>query len=112
MPASGEGRDEPQLYNFQRKILGNHPLAERDNVAVIVLPREPRCFQIPAKRAADAPHFIGNHRFTVSRSAEHDAALEFAAGHRFRSRTDEQWIVDRSGAERAEIADFVAERGQ
>src|SRR5450755_4090528 len=74
--------------------------------------RQPRRFQIPAKRAADTPHFVGDHCFAVSRSAEHNAALELATGHCFRRGTDEQRIVDRLRTERPEISDFVPERGQ
>src|SRR5258706_532057 len=65
-----------------------------------------------AQRSANAPHFVGDERFAVSRSAKHNAALEFATRHRFRRRADEQRIVDRLRTERAEIADFVPERSQ
>jgi len=84
-------------------------LPERKNVAVVMLSRQLRGFQTPAESAANAVHFVGNDRFAVSRSAKNNSAIAFAAGHSLRCRADEQRVVDRFGAERTEIPDFVPE---
>src|SRR5579862_1797086 len=113
MPSTLERSDEPNFHDIQRQVLGNHSLANREDVAVIVRSAKARRLQAPAKGAADAVHLVGDYRFAVSRSAEHDAAFELAAGHRFRRGADEQRIIDRRfGAERAEIFHFVPERRQ
>ena len=107
MPAAIKRRGQPNLHDFQRQILGNHPLAEGKNIAVVVRSGQACRFEAPAKGAANAVHFVGDHRFAIPRSAEHDAALAFAARHGFRRGADEKRIIHRVGAERAEILDFV-----
>jgi len=112
MPPALERCDEPDLYDFQGEIFRNHSLAERENVAVVVLPPQPGRLQIPTKRAADASHFVGDDRFAISRSAEHNATFTLPSRHRFRRGTDEERIVDWVRAERPKITDFVPERSQ
>src|SRR5258708_18831778 len=49
VPSTLKRRGQPYFYYFQSQILGNHSLAEREHVTVIVFSREASRFQIPAK---------------------------------------------------------------
>jgi hypothetical protein len=77
-----------------------------------MLPRKPRRFFIPAKRAAHAMHFVRHHRFAVARSAEHNPALALAARHRFRRGADKKRVIDGFFIKRAEVFHFVPERAE
>src|SRR5207253_5360162 len=56
-------------------VPGDHPLAERKNIGVIMLPRKPRDFFIPAKRTPDAAHLIRRHGFPIPRAPEDDSTF-------------------------------------
>src|SRR5712691_10024563 len=107
--AAGKRRGQPDRDDFQGQVLGEHAFAERENVAIVVFAGQTRALEAPAKSAANAADFVGDHGFAVARAAENDAAVELAARDSFRRGANEQGIIYRLGAERAEVADFVAE---
>jgi quinol monooxygenase YgiN len=107
MAAAGERSGQPNLHDVQCEAFRNHALAEGEDVAVVVFAGQASGFEIPAEGAADAFDFIGDDGFAVSRAAEDDAAVEFAAGDGFGSGANENGIIHRRVAEGAEIADIV-----
>src|SRR5436190_13056675 len=66
----------------------------------------------PAKRATHTVHFICDHRFTVARAAEDNAAFALAARDCFSCRPNEHRIVHRFFAECAEVFHLVPERSE
>jgi hypothetical protein len=72
-----KGWVKPNAHYLRRKSLGHHRLTKRNHVGVVVLPSEPGRFNIPTEGAANSPDPIGHHRFTVARTARHDAAFGF-----------------------------------
>src|SRR5262245_57072857 len=75
-----------------------------------MLSRQPGGLFTPAKRATHTVHFIRDHRFTVARAAEDNAAVAFAASHCFRSWPNENRIVYRFFAECAEVFHLMPQR--
>jgi hypothetical protein len=112
MPAAVETGLEPDLHNLKRQIFGDQAFADGKDVGVIVFPRKPGRFFIPAKRAAYAMYFVGYHRFAVARSAEHDSALALTARYRFRRGADEKRVIDWFLIKGAEVFHFVPERAE
>src|SRR2546428_10783882 len=93
---------EPGAHDLQSSLLCQHPLAQRNHIGIIVLPRQARCLNIPAESATHSFEAIGDHSFTIARAAEHDTALGLAASHRKSYRTDKDRVIDwlfRIGAE-------------
>ena len=109
MAAAGERSGQPDLHDVECEVFRNHALAEGEDVAVVVFAGQASGFEIPAEGAADAFDFIGDDGFAVSRAAEDDAAVEFAAGDGFGSRANENGIIHRRVAEGTEIADIVTQ---
>src|SRR5437899_2144387 len=81
VPAPIETCFQPDPYNLEREILGNHALSDRENVRVIMLAGKPGRFFIPAKRTTHAMNLVRYHRFAVARAAEHNATFTFGACH-------------------------------
>src|SRR5581483_8363864 len=71
----------------------DHPLADGDQVGVVVHPAELRGLGVPAERAAGTLHAVGYHGLAVARAAEDNAALELAPHHRQRHRADEDRVI-------------------
>src|SRR5207244_12627402 len=65
---------------------------------------------VPTKRATNAVHFVGCHRFPVAGAAKDNSAIAFAARDRFRRWTNEQRIIYRLLVKRAKVLHFVPER--
>jgi len=107
MSSAGEGRIEPNTDNFERRLKTHHPLADGNNVGVIVLPAQPGGFDIPAQYATDTFDAIGGDGFAVAGAAQHHAAFEFTARYGFRHRPDEQGIIHEFLRVRPEIRDVV-----
>src|SRR5579872_500194 len=112
VPSAREWRHQPYLHNFKSEFLRQHSLTKRQHVAVIVFAGQSRSLQVPAQRATNAMDFICDDRFSIARTAKHDAALAFAASYGFSRWADEQRIIDRLRACCAEILDLVAESSQ
>jgi hypothetical protein len=109
MPAAIETGLEPDLDNLERQIFGDQAFTDGKDIGVIMFPRKPGRFFIPAKCAAHAMHFVRYHRFAIARSAEHDPALALTARYRFRRGTDEKRVIDRFLIKCAEVFHFVPE---
>src|SRR5262249_35435028 len=99
-------------YDVQRQLFGDHTLTDGKNIGVVMLSRQPGGLLTPAKRATHAMHLIRDHRFTVARAAEDNTAVAFAVSHCFRSWPNENRIVHRFFAVRAEIFHLLPQRGE
>src|ERR1700682_1052076 len=112
VPPARKWRDQPYLHNFESYFFRQHSLAKRKHVAIVMFARQPRSFEVPAQRAANAADFVRDDGLAVARTSKHDAALAFAAGHGFSRRPYEQRVIDRLGAECAEVMDCMAKSSQ
>src|SRR5450432_228725 len=108
VPPAFEICGQPDAHDAQRHFFRHHALAEGEDVGVVMLPRKPGGFFIPAEGATDTADFIGGHRLTVARAAEDNAALAFPARNRFGSRSNKFRVIDRLLTRSAEIHDLVA----
>src|SRR5437764_15423623 len=77
-----------------------------------MLSREPGRFFVPTKRAPNAVHFVGHHRFAIAGSTEYNTPLALPARDCFRGGTDEKRIIHWCFTERAEVFCFVTERAE
>src|SRR5258706_3083978 len=84
MPPALERRVEEDPHEFQGDVLGDHPLANGDDVGVVVPAAELRRLRIPDVAASHALDLVRNDGLTVARPAEDDPALAFPAGHGLR----------------------------
>src|SRR6185369_17148561 len=85
-----EGGLQPEADDLQGGFQGDHALADREGVGVVVLAGEAGRLFVPAEGAADALETVGRHRLAISRAAEDDRALALAAHHRLGRRADEE----------------------
>jgi outer membrane protein assembly factor BamE (lipoprotein component of BamABCDE complex) len=108
VPASLEIGRKPRSHNGQGLGFRDRPLANRENVAVVVRSIPLRELFIPADSAPDSAHPVGNDGFTIPGTAEHDATFELAAGDSLRNRPDEIGIIARRIGMRAKVAHRVA----
>src|SRR5437016_6212566 len=56
-----EARPQPQSEDLTGEAVGDDSPAHRQDVGVIVLPRQASREQIVAQRSPDSPHFVGHH---------------------------------------------------
>src|SRR5436305_15132278 len=77
-----------------------------------MLSREPGRFFVPTKRASNAVHFVGHHRFAIAGSPEYNAPLAFPAHDCFGCWPNEERIIHWFFTERAEVFCFVTERAE
>src|SRR5215471_7744804 len=89
MSAALERRLQPRFHDRHHVGFGNHALAKREHVRIIVGAAEPRGLDVPADRGAHAGDAVGDDRLAVAGAPEDDAALEFAPGHGLRRRANE-----------------------
>src|SRR5712675_1445731 len=76
---TGERRLQPDAHDFQAEFRWDGPLAEREHVGVVVLPRPTGGVEAPAQRAAHAAHLVGDDRLAVARAAQDNAPFALAA---------------------------------
>ena len=65
MPASFEGRLQPDANNVQRRFQADHSLPQRNHVGIVVLPAQARRVLIPAQRATNASDPIRHHGLAI-----------------------------------------------
>ncbi len=109
MPAAFKGRVEPDAHDIKRHFRGDSPLAQCEDISVVVLACPVSSIRTPAKRAAHPAYFIGYNRFAVSRAAKHYASFAFTACHGFRGGSHKSRVINGLSAVSAEIADFMAQ---
>ena len=83
MASAFEGGGQEDIHDLQRGRQVHHPLAERENVGVIVPPGQACRFRIPAQPAAHAADAVGRHGLAIAGAAEDDAPLVLARRHGF-----------------------------
>ena len=89
-----------------------HAGAERQDIRVVVLAREPRRRHVMAERAADMAVAVGGDAHADAGAADQHAALRAAAAERVGDGIREIRIIDRIGAVGAEIEHLEAKRLQ
>ena len=82
---------------------GDGSLAQGQDIRVVVLAPPAGGVEAPAERAPHAAHLVGHHRLPVPGTAQHDAPIAFAAGHRFGRRPDVGRVIHRRLALGAEV---------
>jgi hypothetical protein len=82
--------------NLESRLDGDHPLADRDHVCVVMLPREHGALSAPAQGAADAAHLVRDDRLPISGATEDDSALAFPAGDSLCRRVNEERVIHRA----------------
>lgn len=74
---------KPDIHDLQREGERDRALSDGDDVGVVVTAAEFRCFVAPTKRTTNTFDLVGGYGFAVSRTSEHDAAIDFLAGDGF-----------------------------
>ena len=74
--SSFERSFEPGPHDLVRGFGGDHTLAERDDISVVMLTPQTGGFDIPTKRATDADDAIG-HDLTIVPRGDRDAYPEW-----------------------------------
>ncbi len=112
MPATLEGRVEPEVQNLVGEPESDDAGAKRENVRVVVLARQAGRVQIVAQRSARAEYFVGGHLLALSAAADDDPAIRPSGRNRPGDARADSWIVDRHVAVGAMIVDLVPETRQ
>src|SRR5207302_1865197 len=103
---------QKNLDQFERQFFWYHPLAERKDVRIVMLPRQPRRFFIPRQPAPHAMHFVRDHRLAISRATENNCTLAFATRDCFGGRTNKIGIIYGIGIMSAKISHVVTSTRQ
>src|SRR3546814_3008347 len=93
MPAAVEGRIQKFLDAVLCRFLADQAFAEREDVGVVVLAREPGHQPVHAKRRAGRRMPVGRDRYSNSRAADDDAPRRLAVTDGLRDRSAEVWII-------------------
>src|SRR5205823_13549671 len=104
-----ESGRQPNQHIGERRLFRDHSFPDREHVGIVMLARKPGGLFIPAERTTYTAHFVRRNSLTVSRAAEDYPALALPLRHRFGRWSNEERIIDRFFARRAEVRDFVAE---
>src|SRR5438046_6587653 len=72
-----ELRGEPDPGDCERFGFADGALPDREDISVVVGPVPDGELLVPTHAATDSALTVGDNRFAVSRSTEHDPALEF-----------------------------------
>ena len=104
--ASGK---EPRSYHTRSLIRLNESASKTEYVGIVMLTREPRAFFIPTKSCARARYLVGGNRYSYSRSADQNPALDFAGYDRTPNGSGENGIIDAGKTVRAFVDHFEAE---
>ncbi len=104
-----ERRVEPEGEDLVSEPEGDDPAAHRQDVGVVVLPRQARREQIVAERGSNAGDFVRRDLLALAAAAEDDASIGLPLGHGAPDREADRRIVDRLFAVRPVIVDLVAE---
>ena len=89
-------------------VVGDEARREDDDVRVVVAADQRRDLGVPAETRADALMFVERHGHPFARTAERDAAFQFAVFDRFGQRVGEVGVVDALGRVCAEIEHLIA----
>ena len=109
MAAAFELRLEPQGRDLVGEAERDDAAAHRENVRIVVLPRQPRRIQIVAKSSADTRDLVRRDLFALPAPAEDDAAVCTSGGDQLRDVDADRRVVDRLLAVGAAIVDRVPE---
>ena len=112
MPATLEGRVEPEGQDLVREPESDDAGAKRENVRVVVLARQAGRVQIVAQRSARAEYFVGGHLLALSAAADDDPAIRPSGRNRPGDTRADSRIIDRHVAVGAMIVDLVPETRQ
>ena len=107
-----ERRVQPDAQDLVGEAERDDAAAHREDVGVVVLPRQPRGVEIVAQRGANAGDLVGGDLLALTAAAEHDAAIGAAFGDGPADAQADRRIVDRRFAVGAVILDEVAETGE
>jgi hypothetical protein len=107
---------EPGLQTDRQNLVGeaecDNAAAHREDVGVVVLPRETGSVEIVAERSADTGDLVGGDLFSLAAATEHDAAIGAAFGDCAADAQADRRIVDRRFAVGAMIVDEVTKTGE
>ena len=112
VPATLEGRVEPEGQNLVREPESDDAGAKREDVRVVVLARQAGRVQIVAQRSARAEYFVGGHLLALSAAADDNPAIRPSGRNRPGDARADSRIVDRHDAIGAMIVDLVPETRQ
>src|SRR5581483_5631675 len=110
--AAGERRGEERLERLLGDRAADQPLAEADDVGVVVLARQARRGRLRHQRRAHARHLVGRHRDADARAAHRHAARVAQLDDFFSDGGAELGIVDRLDGVGADVDHLVAPRRQ
>jgi hypothetical protein len=99
---------EPKLDNLKGLLDGNHALAHRQNIRVIVRPAQSRTSQVPGDGTSHAFDPVCDHRLAVARTAQKDASVVFARGDRLCYGSHNIGVIARLFGIRAEIVNSIS----
>ena len=102
-----ELRREVGVEHRHGLVVGDEAGREDDNVGVVVTADERCDLRFPRQSGADALMFVEGHGHPFARTAEGDAAFEFAFLDRFGQRVCVVGIIDAFGGAGAEVVDVV-----
>src|SRR5712671_6697831 len=94
MPSALEGRRQPECENLVGETEGDNAAADREDVGIVVLTREPGGEQIVTERGPDAAHLVRGDLLPLTAAAEHDAALGTPVRHRTADGDADGRVVD------------------
>ena len=109
MASAVERRLQPDTHNLIGEAERDDSATHRQNVGVVVLPRQPCRIKLVAQRRADTGDLVGRDLFALSTAAEHDAAVGASFGNRPPDAQADRRIIHRRLTVRAVILDGVAQ---
>jgi len=109
MPSAGEFYLQKEPNHSRSLIRLNESASKTEYVGIVMLTREPRAFFIPTKSCARAKYLVGGNRYSYSRSADQNPALDFAGYDRTPNGSGEIGIIDAGKTVRAFVDHFEAE---
>jgi hypothetical protein len=108
MPATLEGRVQPEGKDLVRQADSHDAGAEREDVGVVVPPRQARREKVVAERRAGARHLVRGHLLTLAAAADDNTAVGTARDDRARNAGADGRVIHRSLAVGAVVVHLVA----
>src|ERR1017187_1601041 len=112
MPAAFKFSVQPGIDDADRFLFADHPLAEGNNIRVVVLFSEPCALLVPANGATNPFDFVGHDRLAIPAASENDPQIGFPIRHTLGRRPDKIRVVDRRFAVRPKVENLAPRRPQ
>ncbi len=101
---------EPDFHDLLGEARADDPRAHREDVRVVVQPREASRVEVVAKRGTGAAHLVRGELLALSGAPDHDAALGVSGDDLAGDARADRRVVDGLGGIGAEVDDLVAVR--